>query len=340
MVYYFSGTGNSAFAAKKLAEYTKDECIFIPDVFAAMQSDITVEAGDVIGVVCPIYAWGVPECVADFLSHVKVDKKAFAYIVVTCGSDAGKAVRQIERLFPYNSAYSVRMPENFTALFKTDSEELQKEKINVARQLLPRIAQGILARSNTYDVKEGFEAGVKTAVINPLFTLLFMKTSRFRVSSECTGCGACASLCPFKIIEMDKGKPKWKSTRCQMCMKCVMHCPTRALRIGSSFRHDVYTFPDAERHGHLSAPSSAITEPKASTDSTLSPAYGKAALNASLTLASETATGGKVSPSAMGLRQGGLNKEGKAALLEDIATLEHLISDLRRKVEAMQDLYL
>lgn len=243
MIYYFSGTGNSAFVAQKLAQYTKDECRFIPDVFAEMTQDLAVAAGDVIGVVCPIYAWGVPECVADFLSHVKVAKKAFAYIVVTCASDAGKAVRSIERLFPFNSAYSVRMPENCTALFKTDSEELQREKINVARQLLPRIAQSINARSTAYDVKEGWEAGLKTAIINPLFSLMFMRTSRFRVSAECSGCGKCASSCPFGIITLQDGRPHWNSTRCQMCMKCVMHCPTRALRLGSSAKHDVYLFP-------------------------------------------------------------------------------------------------
>lgn len=314
MVYYFSGTGNSAFVARKLAEYTKDECRFIPEVFAAMQSDITVAAGDVIGVVCPIYAWGVPECVADFLSHVRVDKKAFAYIVVTCGSDAGKALRQVERLFPYNSAYSVRMPENFTALFKTDSEELQREKINVARQLLPRIAQGILARSGTYDVKEGWEAAIKTTVVNPLFSLLFMRTSRFHVSNDCTGCGTCASMCPFGIIEMADGRPKWQGNRCQMCMKCVMHCPTRALHIGSSARHGVYTFPDEEVHGHLCAGSAIEIE-------------------GGETIERETPSAPTATPP---LPSGYASASTKAAFLEDIALLERLAADLRRRVESLE----
>lgn len=250
MIYYFSGTGNSAFVAFKLAEYTKDECRFIPDVPRAMQDGITAAAGDTIGVVCPIYAWGVPECVMDFLTHVKVDRQAFAYIVVTCGSDAGKAVRQVERVFPFNSAYSVRMPDNCTALFKTDSEELTREKINVARQLLPRIAQGITAHKSTYDVKEGYEGALKSCVINPLFSLFFMRTKRFKVSDDCTGCGKCADVCPFGLLEIADGRPHWKSDRCQMCMKCVMHCPTRALRLGASARHDVYLFPEElMKHG-------------------------------------------------------------------------------------------
>lgn len=244
MVYYFSGTGNSEFVARKIAQYTSDECSFIPEVFSNMQSDIQVAADEVIGVVCPIYAWGVPECVANFLQHVKVDKKAYAYIVATCGSSAGGALRAIEKVFPYNSAYSVRMPENCTALFKTDSEELQREKINVARQLLPRIAQGILARTEAYDVKEGFEASLKTAVVNPLFTAFFMRTSRFKVSDECTGCASCAESCPFGIIEMQDNRPQWKSDRCQMCMRCVMVCPVRALKLGMSSHHEVYMFQD------------------------------------------------------------------------------------------------
>lgn len=346
MIYYFSGTGNSEFVAMKLAEYTKDEYAFIPDVFANMTGDIQVAEGDVIGVVCPIYAWGVPECVADFLTHVRVDPKAFAYIVATCGSSAGKALKTVEKIFPYNSAYSVRMPENCIPLFKTDSEELTREKINVARQLLPRIAQSIISRAETYDVKEGFEGSFKTAVINPLFTSFFMRTSRFKVSDECTGCGECAASCPFGIIAINDSRPAWQSDRCQMCMRCVMSCPTRALRIGLSAKHEVYLFPaDLMTQGGVKG---SVVVPECGEavyrgvhethQPTIdAPAAGSIPIMAgdsSVTAQDIAKTESEHIPDEVPSMTGS-TPDTKAAILADIAQLERTVADLRRRVERM-----
>lgn len=326
MIYYFSGTGNSAYVARKLAQYTKDECRFIPEVFESMQSDIQTADGEVIGIVCPIYAWGVPECVADFLSHVKTSKKTFSYIVVTCGSSAGKALRAIEKIFPYDSAYSVRMPENCTALFKTDGEEMQREKINVARQLLPRIAQSILARTQVYDVKEGFEASIKTALVNPLFTAFFMRTSRFKVTDDCTGCGECAASCPFDIIEMKESRPKWESTRCQMCMKCVMVCPKRALRLGLSARHDVYMFKDT------AAKQEVIHEAREVPEKQIKTAQGETSQSA-ITPAVNNETRGGIPPAATENSK----SEIIAASLQEISQMEMSLLRLRVKLKALQE---
>ncbi|WP_373165727.1 hypothetical protein [Agathobaculum sp. Marseille-P7918] len=62
MIFYFSGTGNSAWAARQLARLTGDEACDIttlnqlPDLDSARQ----------IGFIFPSYAWGAPEFMADF----------------------------------------------------------------------------------------------------------------------------------------------------------------------------------------------------------------------------------------------------------------------------------
>lgn len=67
MIFYFSGTGNSAWAARQLARLTGDEACDIttltqvPDLKACQQ----------IGFVFPVYAWGVPEAMAALQSGCK-----------------------------------------------------------------------------------------------------------------------------------------------------------------------------------------------------------------------------------------------------------------------------
>lgn len=244
MIYYFSGTGNSRYVAEKLAEYTKDTALFIPQIFERMQSDITVAEGETIGVVFPVYAWAPPAFVMEFLSHVHVDRKAFAYAVCTCGDEAGKAMYELHRVFPFSSAYSVTMPNNYIPMFDTDEPELEREKINVAAQRLPKIASEIAAHREIIDVHEGPEASFKTVVVNPLFSLFAVRTSKFTVDGTCTGCGGCEKNCAFHVIKLSDGKPVWKESACPMCMSCIMRCPVRAIQYGrGTGKRGRYVFP-------------------------------------------------------------------------------------------------
>ncbi len=43
---------------------------------------------------------------------------------------------------------------------------------------------------------------------------------------KCTGCGACAAICPNGAIHMEEGRPIWNSDACTFCGKCENFCPT------------------------------------------------------------------------------------------------------------------
>jgi len=50
----------------------------------------------------------------------------------------------------------------------------------------------------------------------------------------CIGCGACASLCPKKILSIDEHSGKCKvsdESKCDRLRGCVEICPTAALKI-------------------------------------------------------------------------------------------------------------
>src|SRR5574344_340253 len=260
MIYYFSGTGNSKFVAEQLAKYTKDTALFIPQVMNNLKENIVVSEDESIGLVFPIYGWMVPQIVTEFLEHVSVDHKAYAYVVCTCGSETGFALRELAKTFPFKSAYSIRMPDNYIPMFDLDPPELVKEKINVAIQRLPKIALEVSAKSQSFEIEEGPLASIKTKVFGTLFAGFSMNPAKFSVDDTCIGCGQCVENCPLKTIKLVDGKPVW-SGRCQLWMSCIMKCPKKAIQCGNGTRRrGRYVFPDPSKKTVQTKPLSQVVQ--------------------------------------------------------------------------------
>ena len=236
MIYYFSGTGNSKWIAQELARLTGDEVQSIAALLSEKPTAVFAENDARIGIVFPIYAWGAPLLVEQFCKQIKLASGAYPYVVCTCGDEAGKAILRLKKMFAYQAAWSVKMPNNYIAGFDVDSPELEQQKISDAGERVKGIAEAVLAKSNVYDVNEGSGAGVKTAIVRPMFNRFARGTSRFSVDESCNACGLCARICPIQAIQLKDGKPVWVKKDCTQCMGCINRCPQRAIQIGSGTR--------------------------------------------------------------------------------------------------------
>lgn len=232
MIYYFSGTGNSQWVAEQLAGLTDDAAVDIPSLTGDGPAAVHVAKGGVIGVVFPIYAWAAPAAVVRFLKGVAVQQGAFAYAVCTCGDEAGNAMRKLRKVFPYASAYSLTMPNNYIPMFDVDSPALVRQKIASARARLPEIAADIRAKKPVVDVRRGAMPGLKTALASPAFNAFARSTRPFTVDGGCTGCGLCAQNCPSRAIRLTGRKPVWTKRRCAQCLGCINRCPARSIQYG------------------------------------------------------------------------------------------------------------
>ena len=228
MIFYFSGTGNSAWAARQLARLTGDEACDIttlkvlPDLDGARQ----------IGVVFPIYAWGTPEIMVEFAKKLP-KTQAFTFGVCTCGADAGHAMKQFSKLYPLSSSYSLVMPNNYIIGSDTDEESEISQKITAARAELQRISDEIQRQQPVYRVHEGGLAGVKSHFVNFGFNRFARSAKPFFAQDSCNGCGLCARNCPAHAITLQEGKSIW-AAQCYQCMRCINECPQQAIQYGKS----------------------------------------------------------------------------------------------------------
>ena len=228
MIFYFSGTGNSAWAARQLARLTDDTACDItqlnelPDLTGARQ----------IGFVFPIYAWGVPEIMADFAKKLP-KTRAFTFGVCTCGEDAGQAMKRFSRLYPLSSSYSLRMPNNYIIGSDTDGEDEIRQTIAAAREELGGMAQEIRRQEKVYRVREGTMAGLKSGLVNFGFNRFARSAKPFFAGDRCNGCGLCAANCPAHAITLREGKPVWAAQCCQ-CLRCINQCPRQAIQYGKA----------------------------------------------------------------------------------------------------------
>jgi NAD-dependent dihydropyrimidine dehydrogenase PreA subunit/flavodoxin len=225
MIYYFSGTGNSQWIAQQLASKTDDLAVNMMDC-----SVVTSIENQTVGVVFPIYAWGAPEPVLEFVKKL-AGKPVFAFGVCTCGTDAGYAMKKINSIFPLNSTYSVAMPSNYIIGSDVESEESATSKIEKAKERINTIAHQINTKQSVDNVNTGKLPWVKSVLANFGFNKFARSTKPFYVTEKCIACGQCAENCPANTIRMIDGKPHW-GQRCYQCTACINRCPVKAIEYG------------------------------------------------------------------------------------------------------------
>ena len=116
-LFYFSGTGNSFRVAKQLSEKLSD-CALI-----RIQKDTStqlIQDGDVVGLVFPVYYFGLPQVVELFLQNMSSKKKSYLFIVATRGVPiAGGLRNQLLKYTSNNLSYFqyITMGDNFNLDF-------------------------------------------------------------------------------------------------------------------------------------------------------------------------------------------------------------------------------
>lgn len=242
MIFYFTGTGNSLQVAKSIAEYNGERLISISKEMNSKREsfEYTLEENETIGFVFPIYAWGPPKMVLQFIEKLKLNnyKDNYVFSVVTCGDNIGNTMKVlgnylIKKGMKLNSGFSIRMPNNYIIMFDVDPKELEEEKLLALKETLKNINIIIKERkTDIFEIEKGSFPGVLTGVINPLFIINAMNTKKFYATDRCTGCGLCERVCNSNTIKV-KERPEW-GKECTQCLACIHLCPVKAIQYGKN----------------------------------------------------------------------------------------------------------
>lgn len=268
MIFYFSGTGNTRWAAIKLASATQERLIDIAEEMRRMKTSgaektepFILKEGERLGFVFPVHGWRVPRLVREFISRLQLslpespsNKTAthtpFMYAVCTAGDTIGLTIENLNDSLSENetlsslglsevsSAYSLIMPESYVGLpfMDVDPKEKEIKKKEKSALELEMICEEVFNR------KEGINRLVKgpipwffTKIVGGFFEHVLITDKRFHVTKEkCVKCGICANVCPVRDIEGGKGEmPKWLHHKdCLTCFCCYHHCPHHAIEFG------------------------------------------------------------------------------------------------------------
>ena len=224
MIFYFSGTGNTKWAASKLAAATREDLISIAPYMRADESShnlaepFILKENERLGFVFPVHGWRVPKLVREFISKMKIlrepsdataENKAkaedslknrpFAYCVCTAGDSIGLTIENLNEVISQNpslqalgitevsSSYSLIMPESYIGLpfMDVDPKEREIRKKENAAQELAVVCEEI------FDRKEGISRLVKgpipwffTKVVGGFFENVLITDKRFHVEKD------------------------------------------------------------------------------------------------------------------------------------------------------------
>lgn len=248
MILYFSGTGNSAYIAKRVAEISGDEPVSMNKLLKERHDTVILHSEKPFVFVTPTYAWRMPRIIEAFIRRQSFEGCLKAYFILNCGSETGNAASFTRKLsqekgFEYMGFAELIMPENYVTMFKCPDEEKAKEIIAEAEPKIDQIAQKIAEKIKLPDYKPHMKI---MSAINPIFYSVFVKDKRFYAEDNCTSCGRCVRLCPLNNIELDKtdGKPRWHGN-CTHCMACICGCPETAIEYGRRTKGKTRYFLDS-----------------------------------------------------------------------------------------------
>jgi len=231
-IYYFSGTGNSLKIARNIAERL-EKCELVPIAKVWVQDQLA-STSEKVGFVFPLYYFGLPKIVYDFINNIELAKSNYCFAVITRAGDAdGAPLQQLANILEtkmkkLNAGFFVRMPSNFVIGYNTVSEAVQKEFFEKAIDQVEKIINIIKENEENFQNKMNISERMNKKFRDKVYA----SDKSFYANENCTNCGICECVCPVNNIILKEGFPLWQH-KCQQCLACINYCPEEAIQFGT-----------------------------------------------------------------------------------------------------------
>lgn len=220
-IFVFSGTGNSLMIAREVARDLGNT--------------------EKIGIIFPIYCYGIPNMVKEFVRKLKgLKEKKYIFALTTFKAQPGNALGQLDdELKRYNLKISfgtnIMMPGNNIIYYELEDKKIQQYKI----QLWNERRDKIITTIKNNEIKEikrfgFFQSVIGGRIIYKIMSRRFYKLDHnFYINHKCIGCGKCSKICPAENITLNRGEPIWNNS-CELCTACLNLCPMDAIEYGEN----------------------------------------------------------------------------------------------------------
>ena len=240
MIFYFTATGNSLYAADKLSSALNEMLVDITDAIRKNEFEYTLREDEKVGFIFPVYFYGVPTIVNEFMDKLTLNgySKHYIFSVITCGGSIKGADKQFSRLlrnhgYALTVSFELPMTDNYILLYDLASPSKQKSQLMAADRQLKKIAD-VINHNMTGGYKSTALGALVTAALYPLYQK-GRKTLKFHAENSCVGCGLCEKTCPCGAIKTTtKGTPEWIKKQCIHCLGCINRCPVTAIQYGNT----------------------------------------------------------------------------------------------------------
>lgn len=252
-LFYYTGTGNSLWTAKILAEELGDADL-IP--ISRATGDRVLGRAEAIGIIFPVHIWGLPRRVIAFVDALEKNQSRYHFAVaVNAGQVAATLIQLKKRMqgrgLSLSTGFELAMPSNYIPWGGPGPEGEQLRRIEAARKKIGRIAAAVAAREERPVEKGPLWQNILFTGFNRLaFSYVPTMDRSFWVDEKCNGCGICKTVCPSGNIDLPAEKPAWLH-HCEQCLACIQWCPQEAIQFGKKtprykrYHHPEITLKDA-----------------------------------------------------------------------------------------------
>jgi ferredoxin len=238
---YFSGTGNTRYAVRRLARGlgVKDQDILSIEDDEVMIRE-TLARADTVIIAHPNYMCLIPKIMSDYLTaHSAWLANKGIITLITYANFFFDADLQVTRLlrkqgvpFRAHSNISVQMPMvvcDMKLIKPTDADTLQSLKAQ-ANLKLDGCAKAIAKGDAVHDGQESQR--LKAFLRQRMFYQGRIRKdfAELQINDECICCGTCTRACPEKNLTICEGTVK-QAGRCTQCYRCANLCPKQAITL-------------------------------------------------------------------------------------------------------------
>lgn len=238
-IYYFSGTGCTRAVVNAVAENLKEKAhVTLKNmeeyIINGMEVDISA---DEIGLAFPIYAFGTPTYVDEFLSLMPGSSKEIFLLNVSGGGGetvSNRASTHFLKKKLNKKGYSVRYESSFIMPSNWASGPGHDEAVNMYKNALEqskKVAEDVLGKKVSLRAQPPFISRLISFMGRGEHFGARIYGKSLHSTSACTDCGWCVKNCPKENIKSVNGKMIFGDA-CAFCMRCVYGCPENAIEAG------------------------------------------------------------------------------------------------------------